>query len=170
MANPRLDFSDYWADPNKQARPVAWPTAIKPLASTLRNYVSSTMQSFAKAGVDLSLVSLGNEIRHGMLWPQGYVDVDIQPTAALHKNFTDLATLWAGARDGVRDAVKRGVKQPQVMIHIDDGYNLTIQQRWFESLTATGKVKKSDWDVFGFSFYPVRERSLARLAEGFQLT
>jgi arabinogalactan endo-1,4-beta-galactosidase len=76
------------------------------------------MQSFAKAGVDLSLVSLGNEIRHGMLWPEGYVEVDIQPTAALHKNFTDLATLWAAARSGVSDAVARGIKKPQVMIHI----------------------------------------------------
>jgi arabinogalactan endo-1,4-beta-galactosidase len=38
----------------------------------------------------------------------------------------------------------------------DDGYNLTLQDRWFSSLTATGKVKTSDWDVFGFSFYPVR--------------
>ena len=40
------------------------------------------------------------------------------------------------------------------MIHIDDGWNLTLQERWFSSLTGTGKVKRSDWDVFGFSFYP----------------
>ena len=89
-----------------------------------------------------------------MLWPYGYVDVDTQPHQALVRNFTDLATLWAAARDGVRDAVAHGVRKPQVMIHIDDGWNITLQERWFSALTGTGKVQRSDWDVFGFSFYP----------------
>ena len=40
------------------------------------------------------------------------------------------------------------------MIHIDDGWNKTLQLAWFEALTSTGKVHASDWDVFGFSFYP----------------
>ena len=147
-------FSDYWADPSKQATPEEWPTTLQPLASTLRQYVSSTLKSFSDAGVDLSIVSLGNEIRHGMLWPLGYVDVDTQPTSARIANFTNLATLWSAARNGVRDAVAEGVKKPQVMIHIDDGWNVTLQQSWFGALTGTGKVKSSDWDIFGFSFYP----------------
>ncbi|KAK1075655.1 hypothetical protein LTR74_000063 [Friedmanniomyces endolithicus] len=147
-------FSDYWADPSKQATPEEWPTTLHPLASTLRDYVSSTLVDFHNAGVDLALVSLGNEIRHGMLWPLGEVDVDIQPASARVANFTNLATLWAAARNGVRDAVACGVQKPQVMIHIDDGWNLTLQETWFSSLTATGQVKTSDWDIFGFSFYP----------------
>lgn len=149
-----VDFSDYWADPSKQATPVEWPTSLDPLASTLRNYVSSTMRNFSDAGVDLSLVSLGNEIRRGMLWPLGQVDVDLEPASARVANYSNFATLWAAARNGVRDAVAAGVCQPQVMIHIDDGWNLTLQETWFSSLTATNKVKTSDWDVFGFSFYP----------------
>lgn len=40
------------------------------------------------------------------------------------------------------------------MIHIDNGWNLTLQKTWFEALTGSGKVNPSDWDVFGFSFYP----------------
>ena len=149
-----VDFSDYWADPNKQYPPVEWPTTLQPLASTLRHYVSDTLQSFSKAGVDISLASLGNEIRHGLLWPYGEVDVDIEPTSARVANFTNLATLWAAARKGVDDAVHAGIKKPQVMIHIDNGWNLTLQETWFSSLTATGKVKTKDWDIFGFSFYP----------------
>jgi arabinogalactan endo-1,4-beta-galactosidase len=111
------------------------------------------MKSFSEAGIDLSLVSLGNEIRNGMLWPLGQVSVDVEPKSARIANFTNLATLYAAAREGVRDAVASGVNQPQVMIHIDDGWNLTLQERWFSSLTGTGKVTTSDWDVFGFSFY-----------------
>lgn len=112
------------------------------------------MKSFSDAGVDLALVSLGNEIRNGMIWPLGRVSVDVEPKQARTANFTGLATLYAAARDGVRDAVSAGVHSPEVMIHIDNGYNLTLQQRWFDALTATGKVKTKDWDVIGLSFYP----------------
>ncbi|KAM3071405.1 hypothetical protein ACMFMG_009000 [Clarireedia jacksonii] len=146
-------FSDSWADPNKQPPPAAWPLALKPLSSTIRTYVKDTLLSFQKAGITLDIVSLGNEIRHGMLWPTGYVDVDIEPTSALNANFSSLATLFKSARAGVSDAISQGVPKPQVMIHIDDGWNVTLQQRWFSALTANG-VPLSAWDVFGFSFYP----------------
>jgi arabinogalactan endo-1,4-beta-galactosidase len=54
-----------------------------PLAETLRNYVQDTLIAFRQAGVDLTIVALGNEIRDGMLWPIGRVDVDIEPMSAL---------------------------------------------------------------------------------------
>ncbi|GAB7351358.1 hypothetical protein MBLNU459_g2041t1 [Dothideomycetes sp. NU459] len=148
-------FSDTWADPNKQYTPVEWNNrTVSTLAADLQCYVKDTLIAFKHGGVDLSLVSLGNEIRHGMLWPTGYVDVDTEPRAARVANFTNFATLWASARAGLNQAVQAGVKKPQVMIHIDDGWNKTLQLNWFDALTGTGKVKTSDWDVFGFSFYP----------------
>ena len=112
------------------------------------------MKKFSDAGVDLSLVSLGNEVRNGMLWPLGQVSVDVEPASARIANFSNLATLYSAARNGVRDAVAAGVHKPQVMIHIDNGWDLSLQEKWFSALTGTGKVKTSDWDVFGFSFYP----------------
>jgi hypothetical protein len=148
VADPfQVHFSNYWADPSKQALPPTWPTAVGPLTKTVRKYVSNTLQTFKAAGVDLAIVSLGNEIRHGMLWPTGYVDVDTVGNAARAKNYTNLATIWAGARQGVTDAVQAGVKKPQVMIHVDNGWNTTLQQAWFGALVATGKVKTSDWLV-----------------------
>jgi arabinogalactan endo-1,4-beta-galactosidase len=84
----------------------------------------------------------------------GYVDVDTQPASALVRNFTQLATLWKSARAGVDDAIARThMPKPQIMIHIDDGWNLTLQQRWFGAMVDNG-VPLSAWDVFGFSFYP----------------
>jgi arabinogalactan endo-1,4-beta-galactosidase len=139
---------------SRQATPGEWPTTLDPLAETLRQYVCSTLKAFQAAGIDLALVSLGNEIRHGMLWPSGYVDVDTMPTSARVANFSNFADLWAAARQGVNDAVSDGVTQPQVMVHIDDGWNTTLQTTWFEAFTANGKVSTSDWDVFGFSVYP----------------
>ncbi|KAL3420681.1 glycosyl hydrolase family 53 [Phlyctema vagabunda] len=146
-------FSDSWADPNKQPPPAAWPTALKPLSNQLRKYVKETLVAFRKAGITLDLVALGNEIRHGILWPTGYADVDVQPWDATVGNFSNLATLWKAARAGVDDAVHAGVPKPPIMIHIDNGWNLTLQQRWFGAMTANG-VPTSAWDVFGFSFYP----------------
>ena len=63
------------------------------------------------AGLPLSLVSLGNEIRNGMLWPVGQVT----PGSS---DFTSLATLIKAARNGVNDAVSAGVEKPQVMIRM----------------------------------------------------
>ncbi|TKA77845.1 hypothetical protein B0A49_01453 [Cryomyces minteri] len=117
-------FSDYWAEPGHNNAPLAWPTDLAGLSSTLRAYVKDTLVAFAEGGIDLSLVSLGNEIRNGMLWPLGRVDVDLAP-AARAASFSNLATLYASAPEA-----------------------------WFGALTATGKVSRRDWDVFGFSSYP----------------
>ena len=133
--------------------PAAWPTTLKPLASTLRTYVKSTLISFKKAGINLDIVALGNEIRHGMLWPVGYVDVDVQPWSATVANFSSLATLYKAARAGVDDAIHSGVRRPEVMIHVDNGWNITLQQRWYGALIANG-VPESAFDTIGVSFYP----------------
>jgi arabinogalactan endo-1,4-beta-galactosidase len=151
-------FADSWADPQKQPTPAAWVSAaeqgVDALAATLRKYVGDTLTAFKQEGVEWDIVSLGNEIRHGFLWPTGYVDVDTEPFfPGLVRNFSNVATLFKAARTGVDDAVFRGVPKPQVMIHIDDGWNLTLQERWFGALLGAG-VPLSAWDVFGFSFYP----------------
>jgi len=69
---------------------------------------------------------------------------------ALVALFSNLAALYKSARAGVDDAVDVGVMMPEVMIHIDDGWNTTLQERWFGALVANG-VKTT---TFGFSFYP----------------
>lgn len=57
--------SDDWADPGHNNAPVAWPKDLDSLKTTLRNYVRDTLVSFKQAGVDLAIVSLGNEIHNG---------------------------------------------------------------------------------------------------------
>jgi arabinogalactan endo-1,4-beta-galactosidase len=102
-------YSDSWAEPTKQPTPAAWPATLGPLAETLRCYVRDTLIAFKQAGVDLGIVALGNEIRNGMLWPIGRVDVDVEPTATLVVNFSNLATLYKCARAGVDDTVDTGL-------------------------------------------------------------
>ncbi|KAF2152806.1 glycoside hydrolase family 53 protein [Myriangium duriaei CBS 260.36] len=148
-------FSDNWADPTKQVTPAAWPQDdLNALTQTLRNYVKSTLTSFHAGGVDIDILALGNEIRKGMLWPLGEVNPLLEPESARITNFTNLATLWAAARAGVDDAVKTGVRRPQSLIHIDSGWDKTLQQNWFDAFFGTGKVKLDQVDALGFSNYP----------------
>ncbi|KAL0938236.1 glycoside hydrolase family 53 protein [Colletotrichum truncatum] len=147
-------FSDNWADPGKQITPAAWPTTFDALSKTLRNYVKDTLIAFHKAGIDLAIVSLGNEVTHGMLWPLGYATIDIHPKSSRIANFTDFARLYTSARGGVDDAVRRGVSKPDTMLHLSFGWNSTLQEIFYETLIETGIVKPADWDVFGISFYP----------------
>lgn len=139
-------FSDTWADPSANNKPASWPTNIASMSTTLRNYVSSTLESFDAKGVKLAMVALGNEVTAGMLWPTGKIGSD--------NNFNDFATLWAAARGGVNDAVKAGVTHPKVMMHLNNGWDRSLQTWWYRSLLATGKVQANDIDVMAVSFYP----------------
>ncbi|GMF29611.1 unnamed protein product [Phytophthora fragariaefolia] len=141
-----MHFSDTWADPTKQATPSSFDaTSVTTLAASVRSYVSSTLKSFTAAGVTLDIVSLGNEITYGFMWPTGKISSG---------NYANFATLWKAARQGVSDAVAAGTTKPKVMIHIDNGWKYTTVSSFFKGLFATGTVTTSDVDVFGFSFYP----------------
>ena len=141
-----MHLSDTWADPDHQAIPSAWSTtSVSGLASELRTYVSSTLKSFNAGGVKLEILALGNEIVGGMLFPLGEISSN---------DFTNFATLWAAARAGVDDAVASGVTKPQIMIHLNNGWDKATLTWWFQGLFGTGIVTASDVDVFGFSFYP----------------
>ncbi|GMF11070.1 unnamed protein product [Phytophthora lilii] len=141
-----MHFSDTWADPHHQNIPASWDnTSLNTLAASLKAYVTSTLKAFTAAGVTLDILSLGNEITVGFLWPRGKI------TSGSYTNF---ATLWKAARQGVTAAVAAGTKQPKVMIHIDNGWKYSYVSAFFKGLFATGIVSTSDVDVFGFSFYP----------------
>ncbi|KAJ3006497.1 hypothetical protein HKX48_000104 [Thoreauomyces humboldtii] len=146
-------FSDNWTDPVKNVAPASWRTDLPGASAAIRSYVKDTLVAFHEAGVDPDIVSLGNEIRNGMAWPLGRVDPDLTGAAG-SANYTDFATIWASARQGVRDAVTLGTGSPEVMIHIDNGWDKALQERWFANLVGTGIVSVDDFDIQGFSFYP----------------
>ncbi|PNS15508.1 hypothetical protein CAC42_767 [Sphaceloma murrayae] len=148
-------FSHTWADPQKQFIPPAWEgQTLSQTASTIRKYVKTTLLAFHKASIPIEIASLGNEIRNGMLWPLAQTYPFLEPRSARIANFTNLATVWAAARRGLDDAVHAGAHRPLTMIHVDNGYNTTLQLNWYDALFSTGLVRPSDVDIFGVSFYP----------------
>ena len=97
-----LDFhySDTWADPQKQFPPKAWEGKTHAeLTQAVFEYTRDTVAAFRDAGVLPDMVQPGNEISHGMLWPDGKLPDEWD-------HFADL--LKAGIRGcGRRPAARR---------------------------------------------------------------
>ena len=61
-------YSDFWADPTKQNIPAAWAGQdLFQLTSTVRSYTQQVISAFAAQGTPVDMVSIGNEIRNGIL-------------------------------------------------------------------------------------------------------
>lgn len=143
--NVYLDFhfSDTWADPGHQTTPAAWADLdIDDLTDELYNYTMDTMNSFQSSGVALRLVSIGNEITAGMLWPLGEIS----------DNAYNLASLLHSASAGIKDSSIS--PQPAIMIHLDNGWDYATQEYWYDTVLGEGPFLNSDFDIQGVSYYP----------------
>jgi arabinogalactan endo-1,4-beta-galactosidase len=96
---------------------------------------------FADEGIQPSIISIGNEIRAGFLWPLGQ-----QP------NYYNIADLLHSAAWGIKDS--RLSPKPQIMIHLDNGWNWSQQSYFFDTVLSQGPLLSSDFDVIGVSYYP----------------
>ena len=145
-----LDFhySDFWADPGKQRPPKAWANmTLEELTRALHDYTFSVMTVLKEAQLLPQIVSVGNEITFGCLWPHGSTE-----------RFADLTALLSAGIRAVRE-VDSGVR---VMLHLDNGGNNALYRGWFDAYLAAGG---EDFDCIGLSFYPYWHGSLAGLRE-----
>ncbi|KAF2457284.1 Arabinogalactan endo-1,4-beta-galactosidase [Lineolata rhizophorae] len=137
-----LHYSDTWADPGHQDTPAAWSGyGLEDLQYAVYNYTKDVLDRFADEGIDVELISIGNEVRAGLLWPQG--------GTSSYYNIADL--LHSGAW-GVKDSIIEPT--PQIMIHVDNGWNWGDQQYFYDSILRTGAISLDDFDVMGVSYYP----------------
>ncbi|KAI1639908.1 family 53 glycosyl hydrolase [Biscogniauxia mediterranea] len=136
-----LHYSDTWADPSHQTIPSGWPTAIDDLAWEVYNYTLDVANQFAAAGISPSIISIGNEIRAGLLWPTGTTS-----------NFYNIAQLLHSGAWGVKDSDL--TTQPRIMIHLDNGWDWDTQEWFYTSVLAEGPLVESDFDMMGVSYYP----------------
>ncbi|MBN2197401.1 MAG: glycosyl hydrolase 53 family protein [Polyangiaceae bacterium] len=136
-----LDFhySDTWADPDDQNKPLAWePLAFTELAQALEDYTRETLAAFAAAGVPPDLVQLGNEITAGLLFPDG----SSSPSA----NFPRFAALVRAAVTGAKTAAPT----TPVLLHIEKPDDFSTSDWWLENMLAEGIA----FDVLAQSCYP----------------
>ena len=138
-------YSDFWADPTKQNIPAAWQGEdLDQLTATVRSYTRQVIAAFAQQGTPVDLVSIGNEIRNGILWPTGEI------------NCTDCGG-WAS----LAQLLKAGVAGAQagnpaghkllIMMHYDQGGSFTLSSAFYSELESYDVP----FDVIGLSYYPV---------------
>ncbi|KAI1756604.1 glycoside hydrolase family 53 protein [Xylaria castorea] len=136
-----LHYSDTWADPAHQTIPAGWPTGIDDLSWKLYNYTVDVSNQFASAGITPSIISIGNEIRGGLLWPTGKYD-----------QLYNIARLLNSAAYGIKDSNLS--PKPKIMIHLDNGWDWSTQEWFYSSVLSEGPLSASDFDMMGVSFYP----------------
>ena len=133
-----LDFhySDTWADPGKQYKPAAWKDLSFPdLTKAVHDYTKDVMTALKQQGTLPDMVQIGNEINHGMLWPDG--------------NFRHPDSLAALLKAGVA-GVKEVAPSTTIMMHIALGGQGRESRQWLDAMIERG-VK---FDVIGESYYP----------------
>jgi arabinogalactan endo-1,4-beta-galactosidase len=140
-----LDFhySDFWADPQHQDTPSAWAGQdLATMSKTLQTYTRRVIQAFAAQGTPVDLVSIGNEIRNGILWPTG------QLTTWSDAEWNALGTLLKAGVAGAKAGNPRGHKL-RIMLHYDQGGDNGGSRAFFDHIKAQGVP----YDVIGLSYY-----------------
>ena len=130
-------YSDSWADPGKQNKPLAWQNEnFSDLQSSVHDYTFHVLDTLRTNGIIPDWVQIGNETDDGMLWEDGRASTNMAQFATLVK---------AGymAVKSVSDSIK-------VIVHISNGYNNTLFRWVFDGLKSNG----ANWDIIGMSLYP----------------
>ncbi len=131
-----LHYSDYWADPGKQYKPAAWKNlSFDELKKALYDYTKKVIQELKDQGTAPDMVQVGNEINHGIVWPDGNVS-----------NVDGMAQLLAAGVAGVK-AVDPSIV---IMMHIALGGQNEESVFFLDQLLA----RKVHFDVIGLSYYP----------------
>jgi arabinogalactan endo-1,4-beta-galactosidase len=132
-----LDFhySDSWADPGKQVKPAAWAKhSFDQLVTDVHDYTYDVMSALKSDGITPEWVQIGNEIRPGMLLPDGST-----------WRWKQLAQLINAGYD----AVKATSSDSKVTLQLDNGFDNSMYQAWFDGARKNG-VK---YDIIGMSLY-----------------
>ena len=77
-------YSDWWADPGKQHIPASWQYfKYDEMLYALAEHTRETLQLLKDNHIDVRWVQVGNETTHGMLWPMGKAEDNMQQYAGL---------------------------------------------------------------------------------------
>ncbi len=123
-----IHYSDTWADPGTQTKPLAWNALdLTTLGDSVYNYTKKVVQI-----INPEYVQIGNEINSGFLWNDGKIS-----------NISNFILLLNKGIKAVRDVAPTS----QIIIHFA-GYK---NAKWFyDQLTSNGV----DYDIIGISHYP----------------
>ncbi|MGN1155854.1 MAG: arabinogalactan endo-beta-1,4-galactanase [Agathobacter sp.] len=136
-------YSDFWADPGKQFKPKAWEgLSVEELERAVYDFTKDSMEKILDAGVNVTLIQVGNELTNGLMWPEGRL---WGPEGEID-NYDNVAKF---INAGIR-ACRAVKKEIPIMIHLDNGGNNELYRRWFDHFIPRGE----DFEYIGLSYYP----------------
>lgn len=144
-----LDFhySDTWADPGKQYKPAAWKNYdFNQLKTAVYDFTLKVMTALKEQGTSPDMVQIGNEINHGILWPDARV--------------SNLDTLAAFLKSGIT-AAREADPAAKIMMHIACGGQNEESRFFIDNMLSRNVV----FDVIGESYYPRWHGTLQQLQE-----
>jgi beta-galactosidase len=133
-----LDFhySDTWADPGKQYKPSAWKgLSFSVLKDSVYEFTKRIISELKAQGTLPDMVQIGNEINHGMIWPEGHIS-HLDSLAQLIKAGTD--------------AVMKVDPSIIMLLHIALGGQNDESVFFISNMLSRGVY----FDVIGESYYP----------------
>lgn len=136
-----LDFhySDYWADPGNQTKPLAWKELHgEALREAVYAFTRDVLVQLDNAGALPDIVQIGNEIRSGLLFPDGELP-----------DYKGMVTLINAGIRAARSVA--GSDRLKIMIHLDQGGRYRFLKDWFDQSFDAGL---KDFDLIGLSYYP----------------
>lgn len=140
-------YSDFWADPGKQAVPKAWE-GLTPhqKRDALYKYTKACLQKLVDAGVDVGMVQIGNET-NGVFCGER-IDAD--------GGWARICALMNAGATAVRDICPGA----PVVLHFTNPEKAGRYEDYCQALASY----QVDYDVFASSFYPYWHGSLDNLA------
>jgi arabinogalactan endo-1,4-beta-galactosidase len=133
-----LDFhySDYWADPQQQNKPAAWVGKdFNTLKDSVEAYTKQVMQQLKEQGTEPDMVQIGNEINHGMIWPEGHIN-----------NLDSLAQLFYAGFKGIKAVSPQAI----IMLHVALGGQAEESEFFYDAM----QQRNVPYDIIGLSYYP----------------
>lgn len=136
-------YSDFWADPAKQMAPKAWATMdYFEKEKAIYDYTMESLKLIKKAGADIGMVQIGNEIQTAMAGVRNY-------------------ELVVGLLKSASKAVRDFNKDVLIAVHYTeiDNFDNTIKK-------ADRLAKDElDYDIFGVSYYPYWHGTLENMTK-----
>ena len=134
-------YSDFWADPAKQALPKAWANyTFDQVVEAIYEFTKASLIKIKESGMPVEFVQIGNEITHGLVYPLGKITDDIEDS------FNRVSKLLASGLKALHE-VMPGVKS---ILHLEESYNIPLYERYISNLLE----RNVRFDVIGSSYYP----------------
>lgn len=157
-------YSDFFADPSRQAIPTAWQGAtLDELAQHVADHTTEVLTALKDAGVTPKWVQLGNETRNGMLYSKfdgknawGNITdtstgINGGATGSTNAKYGGSWSNYARLSNAGYDAAKAVFPDVICMSHVDTRSSDEDLSWWFTAFkNAGGKC-----DMIGLSHYPM---------------